>query len=644
METEQTWKGNLRASAVCLAALPIAWVAGKISYPASMVVFAIGYAWGLIGPVRETLPSLREGKVDIDFLMLLVAIGAWMLGHPSEGLLLLVLFNGSRAMESYARHRTHRSVEDLLRDVPDSALRIVEGREEEVPVGELQPGDELVVRPGDRVAEDAVVVEGCSFVETAAITGESKPRRVNPGVEVVSGAVNGIGRLVVRVVRPASESAYQKIIALVENAPARRSPAQVLSETIGTTWTVAVLVLCTAAFLLWWLVGGVRAGEAGYRAMVLLVAASPCAIVLSIPSAVLAAIARAARQGILFNGGLGLSLLPTVKAVALDKTGTLTEGAPTVVRVDRCGGGEGLMEEMALAAALARCSTHPAARAVLEYVERHHPEAAGQALELSGVNERAGQGISACWGSVAAHLGKPRGCDALALPMEDAGRVFLYVNGRFTLGFALQETPREGAAEAVQGLHEQGLRTLILSGDVAGAVARLAERVGIREAHGGLRPEDKHGIIQRLAKSEGVMMVGDGVNDAPALSAATVGVAMGLRGSAATLAQADVVLTRDELRDLPKAVELARRTQRIIRQNLAIAVGAALLLVLLAALEKLPLVLGVFGHEGGTVLVVLNSLRLLLGERGAVRLRGAGGSVKDKGGALAAGGWSAEQV
>lgn len=603
------WVPNVNATLVCLVALLLAVVVEPWSPMVAVALLLVSFAAGMRFTLPETAESLASGRIDVDFLMILVALGAWLLGHPEEGAMLLVLFNASRAMEAYARERTHASVKELMSDAPREATRVSPAGEERVAVEELSAGDAILVRPGERFPVDCEISEGRSVADLSMITGESAPLEIRPGSEIPSGAVNGNGLVRATALRPASESAWQKIIALIENAPARRSPAQVLSDRIGTVFTVVILSASIVGFLLWWLAMGLSIQDAGYRAMVLLVAGSPCAIVLSIPSAILAAISAGARRGVLFNGGRGLSTLTMVRKAAFDKTGTLSVGIPGVLKVS--GDGATDREVLSVAYTLARSSTHPASAALVRYLEEQgHAE---RRSDIEHVNEKPGRGVEGVWREQHLALGRPRGCDAFDDGDREYSRVILYIHGKPRVRFYLSETPRDHAADTIRGLAERGITSMIISGDVQPAVDRMAKLVGVGEARGELRPDDKWRIVREETEKQPIMMIGDGVNDAPALAEAHVGVAMGVRGSAATLAQADIILVKDRLPDLLAALDLAQRTRRIIRQNLTIAIGAAGIMLLFAAAGSLPLTLGVFGHEGGTVLVVLNSLRLLGG-------------------------------
>ncbi|MBI1292717.1 cadmium-translocating P-type ATPase [bacterium] len=607
----ETWQSGAIFAACTLLLGVAAWAIEKQSPTAGFVLFLGAYIAGLWHPIQEAAEKLAHLEIDVDLLMILVAVGAWLLGQPVEGAALLVLFNAGHAMEAFARARTHSALGDLMAELPETVLRLDGEDEHPIPLAEIVVGDRLRIRPGDRVPVDSQIIEGVTTIDLSAITGESAPLPSRPGQQIPSGALNRDGVLTVEALRPPTESAYQKIVRIVEDAPARKSPAQQLSESVGRWFTMAILLVSISAFLVWWLAMGLEVKVAAYRAMVLLVAGSPCAIVLSIPSAVLAAISAGARGGILFNGGIGLGALARVRHVAFDKTGTLSTGEPGVVRV--LWNSDNRDEDLSLAFALARTSTHPASEAVRCHVQENAPALVTNTPHLTEIREAPGVGMQGIWNGETVELGRDYQRGESADDEAHLGRVVLRRNGIVRARFLLSENARPGAAATTRALREAGVAPLILSGDTQSAVDRMAAEVGIADARGELRPEAKWQVIRDLAEKGGVAMVGDGINDVPALSAATVGVAMGIRGSAAALAQADVVLVKDRLEDLTGAFQLSRRCQTIVNQNLAIAIGAAAILVLFALIGELPLALGVFGHEGGTVLVVLNSLRLLGG-------------------------------
>jgi Zn2+/Cd2+-exporting ATPase len=594
-----TWKGHTALAATALGLLIVALLIpeGAMRFGLLLTATIAGFWY----PLQEAATHLRKGQVDVDFLMLLVAIGAWLLGHPEEGVFLLVLFGAGRAMEAWADSRTQDAVAALLQDMPEVARRVdAQGAEASIRVEDLQPAMRIALRPGERVPVDIRILDGTAAIDTSSMTGESQWLEARPGNEIPSGAVNITGSLLAEVLRPATESAYQKIIHLVRSAPARRSPAQILGERVGRVYTAAILTATVVAFVAWWTLAGLEFRDAAYRALVLLVAGSPCALVLSIPSAVLAGIAAGARRGVLFHGGRGLLAVAGIRRVAFDKTGTLTTGEPTVTGTTA----QATTEQLAIAKALARRSNHPASRAVLAWFSNRHDI---HDIELDDIQEIPGNGIEGRHHGVRVLLGR----SATNGSIPDSPTTWLNIDGQPAVGFHLHETTREGAADAIDALRRRGLQLMIVSGDARPVVAHLAESLGIERAEAELLPEQKHALLQSESSRASILMVGDGVNDAPALAAADVGAAMGMRGSAGTIAKADLVLARDDLHSLVHAVDIGRRTRTIVRQNIAISVGAAAILVTTALIGILPLALGVLGHEGGTILVVLNSLRLL---------------------------------
>jgi Cd2+/Zn2+-exporting ATPase len=594
------WKRHATLAVAALALLLVALVLPD-GAPRLAVLLAATAA-GLWFPLREAASHLWRGHVDVDFLMLLVAIGAWLLGHPEEGVFLLVLFGASRAMEAWGDDKTQDAVASLMLELPEVAVRIdADGSETTVKLEDLLPAMRIALRPGERVPVDVRILEGTASIDSSSMTGESYLLEAGPGTEVPSGAVNLTGSLIAEVLRPAGESAYQKIIFLVRSAPAQRSPAQVLGERVGRIYTAIILSATVIAFLVWWGLARMEFQDAAYRALVLLVAGSPCALVLSIPSAVLAGIAAGARRGILFHGGRGLLAVARIRGVAFDKTGTLTTGEPSVIGTTT----EASVEHLAIARDLANQSNHPASRAVAAWLatRRDLPT-----VNSDDVHEIAGNGIQGQFDGKLANLG--RSASPIS-PTSPDPTTWLSIDGQAVVGFRLRETIRPGTANTMQALVQRGLKLMVVSGDKPFVVERLAKSLGIERAEGGLLPEQKHELLRTESAKAPIMMVGDGVNDAAALAAADVGASMGIRGSAATIAQADLVLARDDIRALVDAVDIGRRTRKVVLQNIVISVGAATILVSLALIGILPLSLGVLGHEGGTVLVVLNSLRLL---------------------------------
>ena len=491
-----------------------------------------------------------------------------------------------------------------------------------MPVDALRNGMIVRVTGGQQVPVDMRVSKGESACDESNLTGESRPVPKAPGDDLLAGTMNLQGVLEGRVLRPASESALQKVIQLIEHAQTMRAPAQRFTDKFGTTYTYGILALCAAMFAVWhWGFGlpafvshaaGTR--SAFYRAMTLLVVASPCALVLSIPSAILSAIAFGARRGVLFRGGAALEALAKVDVVALDKTGTLTAGDLQLVGVETFLGTEA--DVRAMAYNLARFSDHPLSRAI----KRAGDDAHLPRREPDGFQSLPGQGLHATFAHRDYALGRrdlvreflPAECRELPPSAEDAAEVF--VGGPGVAGrLVFRDELRPEAAGTIRALHAAKVRTVMLTGDRAATAEPLARALGIVEVQAGLLPEGKLAAVQIL-KADGkhrVAMIGDGVNDAPSLAAADVSVAMGARGSDAALEQAAVVLMNDRLENFFVAFELSRRTERVIRQNLFLALGTVVLMVGCSLFGAVPLALGVAAHEGSTVLVVLNSLRLL---------------------------------
>ena len=588
------------------------WLAGGL--------FALSYVFGAWHAAKESAQLLRRGQVEIHFLMLFVATGAALIGAWAEGALLLFLFSASGAMEHFASARTQREISALLHGAPKFATRVDRESEEQVAVEELAPGMTIRVRSGDLIPADMRVVRGDSACDESNLTGEARAVSKTVGDIALAGTVNLWGVLDGAVLRPASESALQKIIRLIEQAQEQKAPAQKFSDRFGTGYTWFVLIACAAFFLFGWLVmgwapfiGTAEQSSAFYRAMALLVVLSPCALVLSVPSAILSAIAAGARRGVLFRGGSAVERLAEVRTVALDKTGTLTSGEPVFASADVYAGDERTM--LSVAYNLARLSHHPLSRAVQKLgVQRGLP-----AMEFRNVKAAAGAGLQGerdgheyLLGSRRyAHGGGDEDACAHATPTaNDIAEV--WVAGPDLCGRLLfRDEVRPAARDLLARLHADGLKTVMLTGDRAEAAQAIAHEVAVDEVRAELSPEGKVDAVQRLKGTGAVAMIGDGVNDAPCLAAADVGVAMGARGSDAALEQADIVLMNDRLESFVTAYELSRRARRIIRQNIAISLGTVIVMGLLAVTQGIPLALGVFAHEGSTVLVVLNSLRLL---------------------------------
>jgi Cd2+/Zn2+-exporting ATPase len=615
------WKAQMVAAILCgLFAL-----AGAFSpAPFKILFYAAAYVAGGFFQIEEIWEGLRERELDVHFLMIAVAVGAACIGAWAEGATLLFLFSLSGALEHFALGRTQKEIRSLFRDAPKVATVIDRlGREQEMRVEEIRPGMRLLIKPGGQFPVDGDVTKGATAADESNLTGEANPVEKKIGETVLAGTINLWGAVEVIATKPAAESALQKIIKLIREAQQQKAPSQRFTDQFSTRYTYLVLALSLAMFFVWWLgfhlpafANTVGNHGAFYRTMTLLVVSSPCALVLSIPSAVLAAIAFGARHGILFRGGAAVEKLAEINTVALDKTGTLTTGDLRVETIESFPAGR--EKDIAqLAYSLEKLSTHPLARAITLHGKQQNM----QPLGLQNFESVTGHGLRAKWNGQDVYLGKrdwiakfsadntiPAGAE------KDSGVSEIWVSGGGLLGrILLRDDIRPQARDVVDELRREHLRTIVLTGDRKSAAENLRERLHLDDVRAELKPEEKVAAIRELSRDEKVAMVGDGINDAPSLAAAYIGVAMGARGADAALEQADVVLMHDRLENFLAAFRLSRRARGIIRANLFISLGTVAVLVSLAMLGKIPLTVGVVGHEGSTVVVVMNSLRLLFG-------------------------------
>ncbi len=627
----------------------LGWALDTFADVAEGVPFALylgAYAFGGWFTVREAIDSVRAGRFEIDFLMIVAAAGAAALGEWFEGGLLLFLFSIGHALEGYAMGRARAAIEALGELAPATARVRRGGVEREVPVGELKVGDTVVVRPDERIAADGVVAEGTSAVDQAPVTGESVPvdKRPAPDLDaalaeaasgsadglppehrVFAGTLNGAGALDVVVTRPAGETTLARVVQMVAQAETERSPTQRFTDRFERVFVPSVLALVAAL-----IVGPPALDALGvlsepfsasfYRAMAVLVAASPCALAIATPSAVLSGVARAGRSGVLVKGGGPLEALGGLTAIAFDKTGTLTEGAPRVTDVVAVPGVTEA-ELTGVAVAVEGLSEHPLARAVV----RDLADRAAWDTKANGLQSVTGHGVRATLAGEPVAVGKPDlftldggagAPDALLdadrrLKADGRSTMLVQRGGRFLGVIGLMDTPRESAKGVIRDLHALGIETTIMiSGDAQTVAESVGRAVGIDQVRGDLLPEDKVEAIKTLRQRGEVAMVGDGVNDAPAMANATVGIAMGAAGSDVALETADVALMADDLARLPFAVGLSRKTRGIIRQNLWMSLGMVAFLVP-ATLFGLGIGPAVALHEGSTLVVVVNALRLL---------------------------------
>ena len=611
--------------------LATGWLDGPplLTWAGYGVAYVFGGWYGLQGAIQ----TLRHRAVDIDLLMIVAALGALSIGAPFEGAMLLFLFSLSNTLQHYAIGRSRRAIKSLVEMRPDEAQVLRNGEEVTVPIDEVAVGDVFVVRPGDKIPLDGVVTSGEGTVDQASLTGESVPVPKVSGDEVFGGTINESGSLEIEVTRQAHESAISRLITMVEEAQSEKAPTQRLIDRLEQPYVLGVFALTIAAIGIPLALGSEFTGTF-YRAMTLMVAASPCAVIISTPAAVLSAIASGGRQGVLFKGGEHVETAANIDAVAFDKTGTLTQGDTQLTDVSvRDGTADQTLTEdglLSIGAAVQARSEHHLARATVTAAESRSLDVPG-AKRFQSV---AGKGVKAKVEGSTIHIGNRSyfetvlgnaaidglepGLDRLQT-LEAEGKTSVLVaresHGDVTvLGWlAFTDTVRPDAAEMIDDLRSLGVEHIVmLTGDNERVAQRIADEVGIDEVQAELLPEEKVATIEDLVdRHENVAMVGDGINDAPALATATLGIAMGGAGTDVALDTADVVLMGDDLSKIPYVLGLGRKTRRTLTINLAIAFGAIALMVGTILLRGIPLPLAVVGHEGSTVLVSLNGLRLL---------------------------------
>lgn len=614
---ENEWRMLALQAAVCGAGLVLGWIFG---HPAFFIVSLVAGGWDA---AKDAWENIREGRLDVHFLMLAVAFGAVAIGAWEEGALLLFLFSTSGALEHFVLYRTHREINSLTKAAPKFAhVLLPDGQTEDRDVHALRVGDVIVVKPDELFPVDGTVTSGLTAADESTLTGEALPITKETGAAIFGGTLNLWGLVQVRVDRPATQSALSKIITLIQTAQHMRAPSQRFTDRFGTRYTILTLGIVAVMFFVWWLGFGIPPFENAaaskssfYRAMTLLVVMSPCALVLSIPSAILAAIAWGARRGVLFRGGAAIEKLAEVDVVAMDKTGTLTEGELKVTKIESFPAGRE-NDVLRIAVSLESNSNHPIARAITR-----HGEAQGILAEkLAEFHSIAGQGLRGRTEAGLSYVGRRELVkdsalgDALAgVPDAPLGFSEVWVLHEQIVGrILLKDEVRPGSRAVLEQLAADGVRTVMLTGDRRAAATEVAKQLGLSEVRAGLHPEDKVAVIRELTQQgRKVAMVGDGVNDAPSLAAAYVSVAMGARGSDAALEQSDVVLMQDKIEKLLSARRISQHARAIIQQNIVISLGSVIVMAVASLFGIVPLTLGVLTHEGSTVVVCLNSLRLL---------------------------------
>lgn len=627
VDPNANWFGRNPEMAMALLAgvlMVAAWVGQRyLGLPQGVAIgiYVLSYLAGGADLARHTIPTVLRGRFDVEFLMLVAAIGAAVLGDWAEGAFLLFLFAFGHALEHYATERARNAIEALGELTPKVARVRREGKETEIPIEELRVGDIALVRPGDRIAVDGKITEGKSAVDQSPITGESVPVDKAIGGDVFAGSINGEGALVVEVTKLAKDSTMSRVIQLVEDAQTQKSPTQTFTDRFERIFVPVVMLVIVLTAVIPPAVGWLSWADAIRRALSTLVAASPCALALATPSAVLAGIAQAARNGVLIKGGVHLENLGSLTAIALDKTGTITRGRPEVTEILPFGGLEA-DELLRLTAAVEAQSSHPLAQAVVRKARASKIEIP----QAGALQSFMGKGVQAEVEGKMVRVGNlkmfqdeghqvPAELAAKLSELGDTGKptMLVMLGDSFAGVLALADEPRDETPRALAALKEMGIEHLVmLTGDNVRVATAMAKTVGLTDFRADLMPEQKVTAIKELLEKYGqVAMVGDGVNDAPALANATVGIAMGAGGTDVALETGDVALMSDDLSKLPFAVALSRQSKKIIKQNLVISLGVIALLAPATIFGFANIAIAVIFHEGSTLVVVANALRLL---------------------------------
>lgn len=609
--------GELTAALISGVLILIASFMDENNSTISILLYVLSFCIGGFAKAKEgILDTIAEKELNVEMLMIFAAIGSAIIGYWTEGAVLIFIFALSGALETYTLNKTNKEISSLLSIQPQTAIRVIDDIEEIVSIKQLEIGDYILIKAGERIPADGQIVKGETLVDESALTGESIPIVKNTNDEVFAGTINMKGTLIVEITKHSDETLFQKIIKLVQTAQSEKTPSQQFIERFEGVYVKGVLIAVLIMMFLPHFVLDWSWTTTFYRAMILLVVASPCALVASITPAVLSAISNGARSGILVKGGVHLERLGVLKAIAFDKTGTLTVGKPevtgfeTIKELDQ-------KEILSIVASIERFSTHPLASAIVEYATK-------QGINISNsfeqIDDHAGFGVSAIINGIEYRVGKKEFVIAKNNPLEHfeqkwekGGNTIVYVGSeeKIIAIFSLKDLVRNETQSALNTLKKLDVRTVMITGDSEQTAKVIASESKIDEYFASCLPDEKVNIVKKLKEQyEQVAMVGDGINDAPALATANVGIAMG-GGTGVALETSDVVLMKNDLTKIAKAITLSKRMNQIVKQNIIFSLSVIAFLICSNFLQIIDLPYGVIGHEGSTILVILNSLRLL---------------------------------
>lgn len=599
----------------------VTWsIENYISEPLWMILHILAFIIGGYAKAKEGITeTIRNKKLNVEMLMIFAAIGSVVIGYWTEGAVLIFIFALSGALETYSINKSNKAITSLIELQPEEAIVIDNNQEKIVSVSSLQINDSILIKAGERIPADGVILKGSSTVDESSITGESIPVNKKKDDEVFAGTIALDGTINVKVTTEPSETIFQKIIHMVQQAQEEKSPSQLFIERFEGIYVHVVIIAVLVMMFLPHLLFQWTLFESIYRALVLLVVASPCALVASIAPATLSAISNAARKGVLFKGGIHIENLAQIQAIALDKTGTLTKGKPKVTDVYLDTNHFKKTEILQVVGGIEKESTHPLAQAITHYCIKNNNDIK---IDNQDWRNQSGEGIKAIVSNVTWKIGKAdfvgkeqaeSFLNGIGLQLAREGKTVVFVKADETIVavFALKDTVRDTTKEAITQLKQLGIQPIMLTGDNELTAKAIAKETGIELYHANCLPENKVEQLNSIREKYGtVAMVGDGINDTPALATASVGIAMG-EGTGVALETADMVLMKNDLSRIIHSLHLSKRMNRIVKQNIIFSLSVILLLIISNYLQLLDLPLGVIGHEGSTILVILNGLRLL---------------------------------